>query len=100
MLDKSLILKKLEQNKEKIRSFGVRSLILIGSFAGQSASNKSDIDFLIEFEKGRGLFDDYIHLHQFLEDVLKRDIDLVEKSLIREELRSSILGGPQVEARI
>jgi len=100
MLTKDKIIEKIEKNKEEIKNYGVRKLILVGSYASGKAKNDSDIDFVIEFKKGRGLFDDYIHLLHFLEDLFKKDIDLGEKDLIRKELKHSILGGNKIEARI
>ncbi len=100
MLTKEEIIKKIELNKDKIRSFGVKKLTLIGSYAQGNPSKDSDIDFLVEFKKRRGLFDDYAHLLHFLEDLLKKEIDLGDEHLIREELREFILGGQKVEAKI
>jgi len=100
MLTKEVIIQKLEQNKIKIRSFGVSKLALFGSYARDEQKNKSDIDLLVEFEKGRGLFDDYIKLLHFLEDLFGKEVDLGEPALIREELKSYILEGVKVEARI
>ena len=54
----------------------------------------------MEFKKGRGLFDDYVNLLHFLEDLLSKNIDLGEKHLIREELKEYILRGKQIEAQI
>lgn len=100
MLHKEEILKELARHKKEIRSFGVKRLVLVGSFAKGNAVSKSDIDFLVEFKSSRGLFDDYIHLQQFLESLFRRNIDLVKPSLIRKELKSDILGGVRVEAEI
>jgi len=100
MLNKEKIIQKIEQNKGKVRSFGVKKLVLIGSYARNEATNDSDIDFLVEFKQGRGLFDDYVHLLHFLEDLFGNNIDLVKSSLIREELKPYILEGKKIEARI
>ena len=100
MLNKEQIIKKIEQNKYKIKSFGVKKLVLIGSYARNEANEKSDIDFLVEFERGRGLFDDYVGLLQFLEDLYGKNVDLGEPKLIRKELRPYILGGKKIEARV
>ena len=94
------IIKKIEQNKTKIKSFGVKKLILFGSYARDEAKPDSDIDFLVEFEKGRGLFDDFVHLLQFLKDLFEKEIDLGKSSLVREELKENIFGGKQIEAKI
>jgi predicted nucleotidyltransferase len=100
MFTQKEIIHRIEENREKIRSFGVRELILVGSYAKGEASEESDIDFVVEFEKGRGLFDDYVHLVQFLRDLFNKDVDVGEKHLIREELRNRILGDNKIEARI
>lgn len=100
MLTELAIIKKLEANKARLRAFGVKKLALIGSYAQGEAHSKSDIDFLVSFKKGRGLFDDFVHLHQFLRDEFKKEIDLGEESLLREELKGNILGGRRVEANI
>ncbi len=100
MLTKEEIVGKIEENKEKIREFGVRKLTLFGSYARNESSENSDIDFLVEFKKGRGLFDDFIHLLHFLEDMLGKHIDLGEKRLLREEIKNYIIGGEKVEAKI
>ncbi len=100
MLNKEQIIKKIEQNKDKIKAFGVKKLVLIGSYARNEATKESDIDFLVEFEQGRGLFDDYAHLLQFLRDLFEKEIDLGEKHLLREELKPYILRGKKIEAKI
>lgn len=99
-LSKEKIIKIIEDNKEIIKSFGVQNLSLFGSYAIDKQTNKSDLDFLVEFEEGRGLFEDYIGLYHLLEDLFNKKIDLVKTHLIREELKPYILGGIKYEARI
>lgn len=94
------IIRRVEANRETIRKFGVKRLVLFGSAARNAAGAESDLDFLVEFKPGRGLFDDYVHLRQFLQDLFGREIDLGEPRLIREELKSAIFGGKQIEAKI
>ena len=100
MITQKEIIKKIEDNKKKIRSFGVSEISLIGSYARDEANSDSDIDFIVDFEPNRGLFDDYVHLIQFLKKLLKKEVDLGEKNLIRKELKSSILRGGKIEAKI
>ncbi len=99
-MEKETIMKMVEQHPEKIKAFGVKKLTLIGSYAAGKQKKGSDIDFLVEFEEGRGLFDDYVHLLHFLEDLLGSKVDLGEPSLLREELKPYILEGKKGEARI
>lgn len=100
MLTKNQILLKIEQNKNSIKQLGVHKLTLFGSYARGEATKDSDIDFLVEFEPGRGLFDDYTGLLEFLQNMLGKNIDLVKPALVREELKEYILGGQQVEALV
>lgn len=97
MLTKEEIVKKLGKNKAEIKSFGVKKLTLFGSYARNTATKKSDIDFLVEYEKGRGLVDDALGLLEFLRQLFKREIDLVKPALIRKELKESILRGRKIE---
>ena len=99
-LNKEKIIEMIEEKREKIRSFGVKKLTLFGSYAEKKASEESDLDFLVEFEEGRGGFKDYIHLLQFLEDLFERDVDLVKRHLIKDELKPYILGGEKIEAKV
>jgi len=99
-LNKEIILEILYKQRFKIRNFGVKKLILFGSFARDEQNEKSDLDFLVEFEEGRGLFRDYVGLLHLFEDTFERKIDLVKPDLVREELKEYILGGVQIEARV
>lgn len=100
MLTKEEIMEKVLENKPKLKGFGVKKIALFGSYANDQAKEDSDLDFLVEFHKGRGLFDDYFYLLQFLKGLLGKEVDLVKPSLIREELKESILEGKKIEAEI
>lgn len=64
----SEILQAVSANQAKIKSFGVRSLGLFGSSARGEATNKSDLDFVVEFE--RKTFDGYMDLKFFWRNCL------------------------------
>ncbi len=100
MLTKDQIIHKIEQHKGQIRHFGVTKLVLFGSYAKKEATAQSDIDFLVEFQEGRGLFDDYVQLLHYLEDLFGKKIDLGEPFLLREELKEFIAEGVLIEANI
>jgi len=86
MLTSDQILKKLEENKEKIKSFGVKRLALFGSYLRNEQKEESDIDFLVEFEQDKKTFDNYFGLKFFLEDLFNCKVDLVIKETIKEEI--------------
>ncbi len=79
----------LEQNRERLRSFGVRQLGLFGSLARGENTESSDLDFLVGFETKS--FDAYIGLKQFLEELFGRQVDLVLPNTIKPRLRDRIL---------
>ena len=99
-LNKEIILKTLEKHREEIRNLGIKKLILFGSYARDEQDKNSDIDFLVEFEKGKYNIDNHLKLLNLLEDVFNKKIDLVKPHLVREELKDDILGGKQYVAKI
>lgn len=99
-MNKEIILEELKSHKEKIREFGVKRLELFGSFAVDAQGANSDIDFLVTFEDNRGDVDDYLGLLHFLEDLFEKRIDLVNKNLIRDELKDTIMNGVMHVAKV
>lgn len=73
-----------EELEELCRRFNVRRLDLFGSAAGDDFdAERSDLDFLVEFEPGALSFDIYFGLKESLEALFGRSVDLVESSAIR-----------------
>jgi len=93
MLVKEEIIKKLEENRERIKKYGVRRIGLFGSYARGEERQKGDIDILVEFEKGKKTFDNYMGLVLFLEDLLGLKVDLVIRENIKTLLKPHILKG-------
>jgi len=83
------VLKQLEDNRDKIRGFGVKRLGLFGSVARGEATERSDLDFLVELEKKS--FDVYMDLKDFLEEMFGCKVDLVMKDALKPRLREPIL---------
>ena len=80
----------LKQQKAEIQQrFGVSSVALFGSAARNELTENSDIDVLVTFD-GAATSKRYFGLLFFLEDNLKRPIDLVTEKGLRAEIRSFI----------
>lgn len=60
---------------------------MFGSYLKGEAKESSDIDVLVEFEKGKKTFDNYMELKFFLEDLFKRKVDPVIDESVKPELR-------------
>jgi len=84
-------LRKIEENKDKVKKFGVKKMGLFGSYIKGRQKQKSDIDILVEFEKGMKTFDNYMDLKFFLEDLFNCKVDLVIVETIKPEFKSYIL---------
>ncbi len=91
MLTAEEILKLIQQNREKIKRYGVKRIGLFGSYLRGEQREDSDIDILVEFEKGKKTFDNYMELKFFLEELFKRKVDLVIAESVKPELKKYIM---------
>lgn len=78
--------KKVLTEKYKVREIGI-----FGSFARGEQRKNSDLDILVDFYEIPDLYT-FVGLANFLEETLKKKVDLVRKPAIRQELREQILG--------
>jgi predicted nucleotidyltransferase len=72
------------------RKHGARNVRIFGSVARHEADNDSDIDFLVDMEPGRSLFD-LGGLLMDLQDLLHCKVDIVTEKGLRERIRNSVL---------
>jgi len=72
------------------KQHGVKTIFLFGSMAKDEASEASDVDFLVELEQGRDLFD-LGELLMDLQALLQRKVDLVTKNSLHPRLYSQVL---------
>ena len=71
--------------------YHVSKIGIFGSFARGEAKESSDVDVLVEFEKGCKTFDNFMELKFYLEDLFARKIDLVTVEALRPQLKEDIL---------
>jgi hypothetical protein len=70
--------------------YGARNVRIFGSVARGQADERSDIDFLVEMEAGRSLFD-LGGLQADLEAALGRPVDVVTEKGLKARIRSRVL---------
>ncbi len=75
--NKDQILKFIEDNREVISKYKVRRLGLFGSFVRGEQEDQSDVDFMVEYEKGEKTIDNFLGLIDYLESNFDRDVELV-----------------------
>jgi len=83
-----------EHQKDLLVRHGVRSIALFGSVSRKEeeneASDTSDVDVLVEFNKPVGLFA-FAHTRRYLSELLGCEVDLVTPMALRPEMRERIL---------
>ena len=89
-MNKEEILKMIKGNKGKIKEFRVKRIGIFGSFVRDTATEKSDIDIIVEFEEGKKNFENFINLAFFLEELLGKEIDLLTPDSISPYIRPYI----------
>lgn len=80
ILNKETILKILLSHKAELKQFGLKRIGLFGSYVRGDASIDSDIDFIVEFEKEKKTFDNFMDIAFFLEDLFGKKIDLLTQA--------------------
>ena len=90
--NKEFIKQPLVDNRKALRKYGVKRIGLFGSYVRGTPTAASDIDFLVELE--RLTFRDYMGLALFLEDLFKKDVDLLTPTSIKPGIK------PYVEREI
>ena len=86
---KDILLKHKEELKQiyKIEEIGI-----FGSYVRNNQNILSDVDILVEFDKdARISLLDFIHLENYLSDLLGLKVDLVEKDALKPEIGRYIL---------
>lgn len=88
------ITSQIERIKVKIiptlKEYRVVRASIFGSYARGEQNKKSDVDILIEIDRGTDLIE-LIRLRTKLQKIIKRRVDLVEYTSLRKELKDSIL---------
>lgn len=71
----------LAQHRPKLDDYGVGDILLFGSYARGEEREDSDIDLIVDFQKPLG-FIPYMELHEFLETILGKSVDLESLSSV------------------
>ncbi len=86
----TLITSRREDIRRIAARHGARNIRIFGSRARGDADERSDVDFLVDLEPGRSLFD--LGGLQFdLERLLGCDVDVVTEKGLRNRIRSRVV---------
>jgi len=70
--------------------YGARNVRVFGSVARGEATDQSDVDFLVDMDKGRGLFD-LSGLEIGLADAIGRPVDVATVPSLKDRIRERVL---------
>ena len=89
-MDRAIILALLHEHRDVLFTrFGARHLALFGSAARDEMRAESDVDILVDFG-GPASYDGYFDLKDYLEQLLRRPVDLVTDEGLKPRARQHI----------
>ncbi len=78
----------IQEHLAELSMLGARRIGVFGSCARGEARADSDVDVYVEFDDAQRTYDNFFALHEFLERLLGRRVDLVtDKSLTETKAR-------------
>lgn len=84
------VIRTLQAHRQELAAtYGVRSLALFGSFARNEATDQSDVDLLVEFDRAVGYFG-LVALQEHLAGLLRRPVDLGTLRSLKPRIRRQV----------
>jgi predicted nucleotidyltransferase len=80
---------RLDEQKDILEKYMVKSISLFGSYVRGEQKEGSDIDFLVEFKKPT--FRNYIGLLSELKEIFGENVDLICRDALKERIKPYIL---------
>ena len=81
----------IEAHLADFRALGARRIGVFGSFARGEARDDSDVDVYVEFEDEKRTYDNFFAMHELLEKLFCRRVDLVTDKALTETKAQLIL---------
>lgn len=86
------IIEFIRNNKKFLKEqFGVEKIGVFGSYVKNNFQDDSDIDIVIEMNKGSKTLHNFLELKRFLEKNLQREVDLGIESNLKKAIKKEIL---------
>ncbi len=81
----------IEAHAAELRAFGARKIGVFGSFARGEQTPESDVDVYLEFAEGMKTYDNFFAIHELLQELFGRPIDVVTDGSLSERKARLIL---------
>lgn len=96
--NKQQAFERIQSHQSALKLFGAARLGLFGSFVRGEQTEKSDIDFVVEFQEGKKTFRNFINMVYYLEKVMGREVELLTwegmASFVKREAEKEIEYAP------
>ncbi len=76
-MDLNIILHTIEEHKKSLREFGISRIGVFGSQYTGAATEKSDIDLLVDFIPNQKTYRNFLGSSEVLESLFTRPVDIV-----------------------
>lgn len=91
VLHKDNILQSLADHKQQLLAYGVNQIGLFGSYVRNEATSDSDIDLLVDLQKEKKTFKNFLSLNYYLEDLFSHKVELVTTQSLSPHIGPQIL---------
>ena len=81
----------IEAHAAELHALGARKIGVFGSFARGEETPESDVDIYLEFAEGMKTYDNFFAIHELLQNLFGRSIDLVTEGSLTERKARLIL---------
>ena len=81
----------IEAHAAELQALGARKIGVFGSFARGEETPESDVDVYLEFAQGMKTYDNFFAIHELLQNLFGRPIDLVTEGSLTERKARLIL---------
>jgi predicted nucleotidyltransferase len=90
MTQREQVIQLLQAHRQELAAiYGVRSLALFGSLARNEATEQSDVDLVVEFDRAVGYFG-LVALQEHLANLLHRSVDLGTLHSLKPRIRRQV----------
>ena len=85
------VLEELYKVRARLRTYGVRNIAVFGSVARNTARAASDIDIVVDIQRGQITLDNLLGLQDFLKDHFQRKVDVITESSLKPFARDLVM---------
>jgi predicted nucleotidyltransferase len=91
LITKQQILQTLTSHSHELKAYGVEQIGLFGSHVRNEAKANSDIDLLVNINKSKKTFRNFMSLSYYLEELLGNKVDVVTRQSLSPYIGPHIL---------